>query len=75
MEVFSFLLDTISLALILISSQIQIVLVSDFQKRKRLFISFELSGDPFKIYNKLWIKKYLISSWDKFYEAAEKHQG
>ena len=39
-----------SLALTLISSLINIVLVSDLQQRRRLYISFELSGHPFKIY-------------------------
>ena len=39
-----------SLVLTLISSLIYIVLVSDLQQRRRLYISFELSGHPFKIY-------------------------
>ena len=41
-----------SLALTLISSLIYIVLVSDLQQRRRLYISFELSGHPFKVYMK-----------------------
>ena len=39
----------LSLALTLISSLIYIVLVSDLQHRRRLNITFELSGHPFKM--------------------------